>query len=82
MTMDVELASRIGALEAKVDSMADALRAHVEASKAQAKDVSELTAVLNQARGAKWAILTAVAVCSFIAGMLGSLVEFKVGGVP
>lgn len=79
---DAELAGRIGALEAKMDSLTEAMRAHVEASKAQAKEVSELTAVLNQARGAKWAIVTAVAVCSFVAGMLGSLVEFKVGVGP
>jgi hypothetical protein len=80
MTDDI-LRERLVALEVEMRHMRESSSQHAADIRAMAETVAELRDLLTQAKGARWAILTAIGVGGFIASYLPTLAKW-LGMIP
>ncbi len=71
-TVDADLLDRIARLETNISYMSVALERNTEM-------LETLNNVLQQARGAKWALMLIASIAGFLGSKIGAVLEFMVG---
>lgn len=71
-TVDAELLDRIARLETNISHMSVALERNTEM-------LETLNNVLQQARGAKWALMLIASIAGFLGFKIGAVLEFMAG---
>lgn len=71
-TVDADLLDRIARLETNISHMSVALERNTEM-------LETLNNVLQQARGAKWALMLIASIAGFLGFKIGALLEFMAG---
>ena len=71
-TVDADLLDRIARLETNISHMSVALERNTEM-------LETLNNVLQQARGAKWALMLIASIAGFLGSKIGAVLEFMVG---
>jgi len=71
-TVDADLLDRIARLETNISHMSVALERNTEM-------LETLNNVLQQARGAKWALMLIASIAGFLGATVGAVLEFMAG---
>lgn len=71
-TVDADLLDRIARLETNISHMSVALERNTEM-------LETLNNVLQQARGAKWALMLIASIAGFLGFQIGAVLEFMAG---
>ena len=71
-TVDAELRDRMARLETNISHMSVALERNTEM-------LETLNNVLQQARGAKWALMLIASIAGFLGSKIGAVLEFMAG---
>jgi len=71
-TVDADLLDRIARLETNISHMSVALERNTEM-------LETLNNVLQQARGAKWALMLIASIAGFLGSKIGAVLEFMAG---
>lgn len=69
-----ELGERMVRLEVMIEALTEANKANVEQRKALSKEVKDLTAALNQGRGAKWALFALAGASATLGALMTNLI--------